>query len=215
MSSIDKAGLYRLGDRTVKRLGYGAMQLAGPGVFGPPKDRAEAVAVLREAVLQNPDDRQYAAAYGKALAANGNFDQALNVIRRTQRPDRPDWKLYSAEGAILDQQGNPAEARAAYQKALQIAPGEASILNNLALSYLLAGDVANAEKTLRDAAARPGATSRIRQNLALVLGLQGKFKEADAIARQELDPAQAEANVAYLKSMLSQANTWKEARKQG
>ena len=41
---------YTLGDRTVNRLGYGAMQLAGPGVFGPPKDRAAALAVLREAV---------------------------------------------------------------------------------------------------------------------------------------------------------------------
>jgi aryl-alcohol dehydrogenase-like predicted oxidoreductase len=52
MSSIDKAGAFKLGDRTVKRLGYGAMQLAGPGVFGPPKDRGAAVAVLREAVAQ-------------------------------------------------------------------------------------------------------------------------------------------------------------------
>jgi aryl-alcohol dehydrogenase-like predicted oxidoreductase len=50
MTSIDKAGSFKLGDRTVRRLGYGAMQLAGPGVFGPPKDRAAAVAVLREAV---------------------------------------------------------------------------------------------------------------------------------------------------------------------
>src|ERR1700740_3728649 len=41
---------FRLGDHTVKRLGYGAMQLAGPGVFGPPKDRDAALAVLREAV---------------------------------------------------------------------------------------------------------------------------------------------------------------------
>ncbi|MDE2111450.1 MAG: aldo/keto reductase family oxidoreductase [Alphaproteobacteria bacterium] len=48
--SIDTSGTFRLGHRTVKRLGYGAMQLAGPGVFGPPKDRDQAVAVLREAV---------------------------------------------------------------------------------------------------------------------------------------------------------------------
>ena len=48
--SSTKAGTFTLGDRTVKRLGYGAMQLAGPGVFGPPKDRDAALAVLREAV---------------------------------------------------------------------------------------------------------------------------------------------------------------------
>jgi aryl-alcohol dehydrogenase-like predicted oxidoreductase len=50
MSTIDQSGTFKLGDRGVKRLGYGAMQLAGPGVFGPPKDRGAALAVLREAV---------------------------------------------------------------------------------------------------------------------------------------------------------------------
>jgi pyridoxine 4-dehydrogenase len=50
MANIDKAGTFKLGNRNVKRMGYGAMQLAGPGVFGPPKDRDAALAVLREAV---------------------------------------------------------------------------------------------------------------------------------------------------------------------
>jgi pyridoxine 4-dehydrogenase len=50
MSNIDRSGTFTLGDRTVQRLGYGAMQLAGPGVFGPPKDHDAALAVLREAV---------------------------------------------------------------------------------------------------------------------------------------------------------------------
>src|SRR5690349_5337886 len=50
MTDIRTAGAFTLGDRTVNRVGYGAMQLAGPGVFGPPKDRDAALAVLREAV---------------------------------------------------------------------------------------------------------------------------------------------------------------------
>jgi pyridoxine 4-dehydrogenase len=50
MTSIDLSGTFTLGNRTVRRLGYGAMQLAGPHVFGPPKDRNAALAVLREAV---------------------------------------------------------------------------------------------------------------------------------------------------------------------
>jgi pyridoxine 4-dehydrogenase len=50
MATVDKAGTFTLGSRSVKRLGYGAMQLAGPGVFGPPRDRGAALAVLREAV---------------------------------------------------------------------------------------------------------------------------------------------------------------------
>jgi len=64
MSSIDKSGTYRLGDRSVKRLGYGAMQLAGPGVFGPPKDRAQAVAVLRAAVAASVDHIDTSDFYG-------------------------------------------------------------------------------------------------------------------------------------------------------
>lgn len=52
MTDITAAGTYSLGDRTVNRMGYGAMQLAGPGVFGPPKDRDAALAVLREAVAR-------------------------------------------------------------------------------------------------------------------------------------------------------------------
>ena len=64
MSSIEKAGTFTLGDRTVKRLGYGAMQLAGPGVFGPPKDHAAALAVLREAVASGVDHIDTSDFYG-------------------------------------------------------------------------------------------------------------------------------------------------------
>ncbi|TIU82724.1 MAG: aldo/keto reductase family oxidoreductase, partial [Mesorhizobium sp.] len=52
MSSVNKSGTYKLGDRSVRRLGYGAMQLAGKGVFGPPKNHDAAIAVLREAIAQ-------------------------------------------------------------------------------------------------------------------------------------------------------------------
>jgi pyridoxine 4-dehydrogenase len=52
MSNIDRSGSFTLGDRSVRRLGYGAMQLAGPGVFGPPKDRVAAITVLRAAVAR-------------------------------------------------------------------------------------------------------------------------------------------------------------------
>jgi pyridoxine 4-dehydrogenase len=64
MTDISKAGTFTLGDRTVKRLGYGAMQLAGPGVFGPPKDRGGAIAVLREAVASGVDHIDTSDYYG-------------------------------------------------------------------------------------------------------------------------------------------------------
>ena len=64
MTDISKAGTFRFGDREVKRMGYGAMQLAGPAVYGPPRDRDEAVAVLREAVASGVDHIDTSDYYG-------------------------------------------------------------------------------------------------------------------------------------------------------
>jgi pyridoxine 4-dehydrogenase len=64
MASIDQSGTFKLGDRSVKRLGYGAMQLAGPGVYGPPKDHAAALAVLREAIASGVDHIDTSDFYG-------------------------------------------------------------------------------------------------------------------------------------------------------
>ena len=64
MTHLNKVGMYKLGDRSVKRLGYGAMQLAGPGVFGPPKDHKAALAVLREAVASGVDHIDTSDFYG-------------------------------------------------------------------------------------------------------------------------------------------------------
>ena len=67
MTQLDRAGTFKLGGRAVKRIGYGAMQLAGPGVFGPPKDRAAAVAVLREAVENGVDHIDTSDFYGPRI----------------------------------------------------------------------------------------------------------------------------------------------------
>jgi len=64
MSNLAQAGTYQLGDRTVKRIGYGAMQLAGPGVFGPPKDHDAAIAVLRAAIAAGVDHIDTSDYYG-------------------------------------------------------------------------------------------------------------------------------------------------------
>jgi pyridoxine 4-dehydrogenase len=64
MTDRNSAGVFRIGDRTVSRLGYGAMQLAGPGVFGPPRDHGAALAVLREAVASGVDHIDTSDFYG-------------------------------------------------------------------------------------------------------------------------------------------------------
>ncbi len=170
----------------------------------------QALAVMQQVAINYPTDREVLAAYGKAQAAAGQFEQALQTIGRAQTPDRPDWRLMSAEGAILDQLGRSQEARDQYRKALDIQPNEPSVLSNLGMSYLLTKDLKTAETYLRSAAEQPGADSGVRQNLALAVGLQGRFAEAEAIARKELSPDQAEANVAYLRGMLSQQNSWQK-----
>ena len=170
----------------------------------------QALAVMQQMAIKHSEDRDVLAAYGKAQAGAGDMQGALRSIRNAQRPDAPDWKLMSAEGAIHDQLGNAAQARALYRRALDLAPNEASILSNLGMSYVLEGDLKMAESYLATAAGAKGADSRIRQNLALVVGLQGRFGEAEQIAARELSPAQAEANLKYLRSMLSQRDDWKE-----
>lgn len=168
----------------------------------------QALAVMQQVAIANPSDRDVLAAYGKAQAAAGQLEQALATISRAQTPDRPDWRLYSAEGAVLDQLGRSDEARRKYRLALDTQPNEPSVMSNLGMSYVLSGDLRTAETFLKSAAELPNADSRVRQNLALVVGLQGRFAEAEQIARRELTEAQAEANVTYLRSMLAQQNAW-------
>ncbi|CCV03194.1 conserved exported hypothetical protein [Mesorhizobium metallidurans STM 2683] len=177
-------------------------------------DADQSLAVMRKLAIALPKDRDVLAAYGKALAANGQFEPALDAVRRAQTPEYPDWRLVSAEAAILDQLGQKDEARQDYRKALELKPNEPSILSNLGMSYVLEGDLRMAETYMRTAAQQPNADSRVRQNLALVVGLQGRFDEAEKIASQELSPEQAQANVAYLRQMLAQQNAWSQLKDQ-
>jgi Flp pilus assembly protein TadD len=165
--------------------------------------RAQAVAVLERLSMQNPHDKTVLGEYGRALAEAGDYDQALDVLGRAHSPDQPDWHVLSAQGAVLDQLGRHAEAQRYYQTALKIVPDEPSVLSNLGLSYALSKDLTNAESTLRRAAAHPPVDPRVRQNLALVIGLQGRFAEAEQIASADLPPTETAANVAYLRKMLA------------
>ena len=92
------AGRYRLGDRMVHRMGYGAMQLAGPGVFGPPRDRAEAIAVLREAVAQGVDHIDTSDYYGPHVTNE--------VIREALHPYPDNLVIVTKLGARRDDKGN-------------------------------------------------------------------------------------------------------------
>jgi pyridoxine 4-dehydrogenase len=91
MSNIQQAGTFTLGSHTVKRLGYGAMQLAGPGVFGPPRDHDAALAVLREAVAQGVDHIDTSDFYGPHVTNR--------LIREALAPYRDDLVIVTKIGA--------------------------------------------------------------------------------------------------------------------
>jgi Flp pilus assembly protein TadD len=174
------------------------------------EQRAQAVAVLEQASIRNPSNMGLLGAFGRALAEAGDYNQALDVLSRAHTPDNPDWRILNAQGAVLDQLGRHAEAQSHYSAALKIVPNEPSVLSNLGLSYSLMKDLKRAEFTLRRAVAQPNANPKVRQNLALVVGLQGRFAEAEKIARADLPDDEAAANVSYLRQMLSQQNDWKK-----
>jgi aryl-alcohol dehydrogenase-like predicted oxidoreductase len=98
MSSIEQAGTFTLGDRVVTRLGYGAMQLAGPGVFGPPKDPDAARAVLREAVASGVNHIDTSDFYGPHITNQ--------LIREALHPYPDDLVIVTKVGARRGEGGS-------------------------------------------------------------------------------------------------------------
>jgi Flp pilus assembly protein TadD len=168
----------------------------------------QAVAVVERGMTAFGRDGDMRVAYAKALSAAGRFPQALQVLDDTIDPASPDWNALSVKGAILDQMGRNDEARQLYQQALAIAPGEAGIYANLGLSYAMTNDLNEAEATLSRAVQLRSATSKVRQNLALVVGLQGRFDESRKLFAAELPPEQVESNMNYIRALLTQQNRW-------
>lgn len=112
MTDLEKAGTYQLGDRRVRRMGYGAMQLAGPGVFGPPRDHDEALAVLRAAVEAGVDHIDTSDYYGPHITNH--------IIREALHPYPEHLTIVTKIGATRGADGswNPAQSPAALRSAV-------------------------------------------------------------------------------------------------
>ena len=128
MTQIAAAGAFALGSLTVNRMGYGAMQLAGPGVFGPPRDKGEAIAVLREAVASGVNHIDTSDFYGPHVTNR--------LIREALHPYPDDLVIVTKVGAVrgADASWNPALAPAELTRAVR------DNLENLGLDAL---DVVN------------------------------------------------------------------------
>jgi aryl-alcohol dehydrogenase-like predicted oxidoreductase len=122
------ARTFNLAGRTVNRMGYGAMQLAGPGVFGPPKDRAQAVAVLREALALGVNHIDTSDFYGPHVTNQ--------IIREALHPYPADLTLVTKVGAVRDDQGG-------WLPALEPADIERAVHDNLRNLGLETLDIVN------------------------------------------------------------------------
>jgi Flp pilus assembly protein TadD len=157
-----------------------------------------------EALLESARDK---------ISANQGF-YAIDLAQRAAAQAPRDWRPVSLMAIALEQTNRDSDALAAHRKALALAPDNPATLTNLGMYLAVHGDAAGAEPLLRKAAAAPGASAQERQNLALVLGLEGKFDEAERLAQQDLPPEVVQNNLAYLHADASGARprTWESLR---
>jgi len=141
-----------------------------------------------EALLESARDR---------IAQNHGF-YALDPAQRAAALQPRDWRPVSLQAIAFEQSERNSEALAAHQKALALAPSNPATLSNLGMYYATHGDPTQAETLLRRAADAPGAGAQERQNLALVLGMEGHIDQAEQLERQDLPPQTVSNNLAYL-----------------
>lgn len=161
------------------------------------------------------DSPQLWSALALGLVAGGENEPALQALQKAIALNPADPSLQSALGVVYDRLERPELAASAYEAGLKLAPEDASILSNYGLSIAMTGDLPKAEAMLRRANQSPLAPPQARQNLALVVGLQGRFEESERLATRDLPPAVASENVAYLKAMLNGGeNRWTQLRQE-
>ncbi|WP_443749203.1 tetratricopeptide repeat protein [Asticcacaulis solisilvae] len=168
---------------------------------------AEAADTAHTVLLFAPRNVDALLAAARAHIADNNAFYAVEPLKTVTELKPKDWQAWSLLGVAYQQVKRPDDAQAAWATALKLSPDNAAVLTNMAMAKVAGGDFAGAEPLLRTAVAQKDATLQIRQNLALVLGLQGKMAEAEKLLRQDLPPAQADANLAWLQQQTQGAKT--------
>lgn len=165
----------------------------------------EAALAATKALVAHPDDEALLLELARAHVARGQGFYAIDPARKAAALAPKDWRPQTLLGVAYEQAQRDEEAEAAHRQALALAPNEAAPLTNYAMHLAGKGDLAGAEAQLRRAAALPSAGIQVRQNLALVVGLQGRLPEAEKLARADLPPEQVANNLAYLRAAIGQA----------
>lgn len=144
---------------------------------------AQAVQITQTSRAIHPRDPYLLAEHAAGLIATDRALDAMPIIDQGLAVAPAYGRLWSLKGAALDQMEDYQAARQAYSRALQITPNDPNVLTNIGLSHALSGDLATAEAWLRRAAASPGAGAGVRQNLAMIMQLQGRTEEAERQTR--------------------------------
>jgi Flp pilus assembly protein TadD len=165
-------------------------------------EKQRALAVLQQSAIFHGESRELASEYGRLALDLGQVNLADKLLSIADDPSSPDWRVISARGTVLAKQGKYAQAIPFYDRALSLAHDQPSILSNLALATAMSGDPARAEALLRRAEAADGASPKIRQNLALVLGLQGKYDESKLIAARDLPMETVAENTSNIRNVV-------------
>jgi Flp pilus assembly protein TadD len=163
----------------------------------------EAYNTIQQVLALQPDNVDALLESARAAIAENQGFFAIAPAQRIEALRPKDWRAPSLLGVAYEQTRQPELALAAHKRALTLAPDNPAALCNLGMFYAGQGDSAQAEALLRKAAAEPGATTQVRQNLALILGLEGNLAESERLQRQDLPPDMADNNVAYLKAASS------------
>ena len=179
-------------------------------------ERQQALAVIQQAAVYHGEDRQLASEYGRLALELDQISVAKQMLAIADDPAAPDWRVVSARGTVLAKEGKFRDAIPLYEKALNLSQDQPSVLNNLAMAYAMNGEAARAEEVLRRLDAK-GGSAKTRQNLALVLGLQGKFDEAKQVSARDLGAEGAAQNSEFMRRMVKvdAASGWSTTTKAG
>ena len=165
-------------------------------------EKQKALSVLEQASVYHANDSQLTSEYGRLALELNQVNIAGQLLAAADDPTKPDWRVVSARGTVLAKQGKYGDAIPFYERALALAPDNPGIMNNLAMAHAMMGNPKKAEQILRQAAAAPSATPKVRENLALVLGLQGRYDESKSVASSVIDSDTAASNTNYLKQLV-------------
>lgn len=164
--------------------------------------KTQALAVIEQVYSANPANKMVASEYGRLALEQDQVALAERLLMQADDPVRPDWKITSARGTVLAKQGKYRDAIPLFERALQMAPGQPSVLNNLALAYAMDGRAEKAEPLLRQASADQTADPKVGYNLALVLGLQGKSEDAKSVIFKNAPPDEINDDATLVKQMV-------------